>query len=94
MACGTPVIAYPRGSMVELIKHGASGFLASSEEEAVTAVERLGSLDRMAIRTHAGSFSDARMVDAYLAAYQAMLLGERGPAASGMSNSRRPRLST
>ena len=94
MACGTPVIAYPRGSMVELIKHGVSGFLADSEAEAVTAVERLGSLDRTAVRAHAEYFSDARMVDAYLAAYQAVLLGERGPGASGMSNSRPPRLST
>jgi len=49
----------------------------------VTAVERLGSLDRTAVRAHAEYFSDARMVDAYLAAYQAVLLGERGPGASG-----------
>lgn len=73
MACGTPVIAYRRGSMTELIEHGASGFLASSEAEAIAAAGRLGSLDRTTVRAHAERFSDARMVDAYLAAYHAVL---------------------
>ncbi len=74
MACGTPVIAYRRGSMPELIEHGISGFLVDSEAEAVAAARRLASLDRKPIRAHAERFSSARMVDAYLTAYQAMLL--------------------
>lgn len=90
MACGTPVIAYPRGSMPELIAHGVSGFLANSEAEAVTAAGRLGSLDRTAVRAHAEHFSDARMVEAYLAAYHAVLSGQQGPAALRPSNARQP----
>jgi len=73
MACGTPVIAYPRGSMAELIDERVSGFLPGAEAEAVAAVGRLSRLDRAAVRAHAERFSVARMVDAYLAAYHAVL---------------------
>ncbi len=76
MACGTPVIAYRRGSMPELVEHGVSGFLVTGEAEAVTAVEQLRSLDRLAIRAHAEIFSAARMVDAYLNAYHVMLIDQ------------------
>jgi len=82
MACGTPVVAYPRGSMPELVEHGASGFLVADEAGAVAAAGRLGTLDRAATRIHAEQFSDSRMVEAYLAAYHAVLLGQRGPEAS------------
>ncbi len=50
MACGTPVIAYPRGSVREIVEDGTSGFLVTSIEEAVRAVHRLHTLDRAAIR--------------------------------------------
>ncbi len=73
MACGTPVIAYRRGSMPELIDDGVSGFLSHDEAGAVADVERLGGLDRSAVRTHVERFSVTRMVDAYLRAYHAML---------------------
>ena len=73
MACGTPVIAYPRGSMPEVIDDGVSGFLARDEPDAVTAVGRLGSIDRSAVRARAERFSVPRMVDAYLRAYRAVL---------------------
>ncbi len=79
MACGTPVVAYSRGSMPELVEHGASGFLVADEAEAVAAVGRLGTLDRAAIRRHAEHFSVARMVGRYLAAYHAVL-SQRRPA--------------
>ncbi len=82
MACGTPVIAYPRGSMPKLIEHGASGFLVAGETEAVTAVRHLNTLDRAAIRVHAEHFSVGRMVDAYLTAYRSVLAGQQESAAS------------
>ena len=50
MACGTPVIAYDRGSMAELIDHNHSGYLVNEIDQAVDAVELAGSTDRPAIR--------------------------------------------
>lgn len=73
MACGTPVVAYPRGSMPELILDGVSGILAPDEAGAVDAVRRLDALDRSAVRAHAEQFSVERMVDAYLHAYRTVL---------------------
>ncbi|MEC5293411.1 glycosyltransferase family 4 protein [Aurantimonas sp. C2-6-R+9] len=81
MACGTPVIAYPRGSMAEVIAHGVSGILAPDEAGAVHAVKLLHTLDRSNVRAHAERFTAARMVDAYLHAYHAVLSsGPRPPA--------------
>ncbi len=73
MACGTPVIAYPRGSMPEVIADGVSGVLARNEADAVKAVGRLGSIDRSAVRAHAERFSVPSMVDGYLRAYRDVL---------------------
>jgi glycosyltransferase involved in cell wall biosynthesis len=74
MACGTPVIAFARGSMPELIEDGRTGFLVADVHGAVEAVERIGSLDRAAIRSTAEErFGVARMVDEYVAAYEEIL---------------------
>jgi glycosyltransferase involved in cell wall biosynthesis len=71
MACGTPVIAFDRGSMPELILDGVTGFLVEDVGAAVLAVSACASLDRTAIRAHAvNRFSVARMVDAYVDAYE------------------------
>jgi glycosyltransferase involved in cell wall biosynthesis len=70
MACGTPVIAFARGSMGELIDDGTTGFLVGDVDAAVAAVERAASVDRAAIRSNAvARFGVERMVDAYIAAY-------------------------
>ena len=50
MACGTPVIAWNRGSVSEVVEHGVTGFIVQSMEEAVKAVERIGMLDRRVVR--------------------------------------------
>ena len=50
MACGTPVIAFERGSMAELIEDGTTGFLVDDVDGAVGAVDRVAALDRPAIR--------------------------------------------
>jgi len=74
MACGTPVIAFRRGSMEELIEDGKTGFLVDDVEGAVTAVDRVATLNRAAIRAQAvARFGVARMVDAYLDAYAAVV---------------------
>jgi glycosyltransferase involved in cell wall biosynthesis len=75
MACGTPVIAFGRGSMGELIEEGRSGFLVTDVDGAVAAVPLVATLDRAAIRAQAvARFGVARMVEAYLDAY-ALVLG-------------------
>ncbi len=74
MACGTPVIAYARGSMPELIDDGVTGFLVNSFDEAVAAIDRLDTIDRRACRRAVEDrFSVGRMADAYLALYRRIL---------------------
>ncbi|CAL8977800.1 D-inositol-3-phosphate glycosyltransferase [Cellulomonas sp. T2.31MG-18] len=66
MAAGTPVIAYRRGSMPELVAPGVSGFLVGDVAEAVAAVSVVEALDREACRADAiARFSSERMVDDY-----------------------------
>jgi glycosyltransferase involved in cell wall biosynthesis len=73
MACGTPVIAFNRGSMPELITAGHTGFLVDDVDEAVAAVAASVTLDRGSIRAQAVErFGVARMVDAYIDAYEAV----------------------
>jgi glycosyltransferase involved in cell wall biosynthesis len=84
MACGTPVIAHPRGSMPELVREGESGFLVGSVAEAVAAVHASGSMDRMAVRTSVEHRFDAnRMVDEYLAVYHRVVGHHRTGRAEG-----------
>jgi glycosyltransferase involved in cell wall biosynthesis len=74
MACGTPVVAFRRGSMGELIEDGKTGFLVDDVPGAVAAVGRAATLDRAAIRAQAvARFGIARMVDEYLQAYAEVL---------------------
>ncbi|MES2496208.1 MAG: glycosyltransferase family 4 protein [Pseudomonadota bacterium] len=79
MACGTPVIAYRRGSMAELIDDGVTGFLVDSFDEAVAAIGRTGEIDRAACRSAAiERFGVDRMAGEYLALYET-LLRKRAP---------------
>jgi len=74
MACGTPVIAFNRGAMPELIDHGVTGFLVDTVEEAVEAVGRIGEIDRRACRAAVEArFSVDRMADRYLELYRTIL---------------------
>jgi glycosyltransferase involved in cell wall biosynthesis len=77
MACGTPVVAYPRGSMPEVIDEGMTGFLVRDAEQAADAIKRITTIDRAGCRTRARHrFSVDRMVGDYLRVY-ADLLGRR-----------------
>jgi glycosyltransferase involved in cell wall biosynthesis len=74
MACGTPVIAYPLGSVPEMIKHQQTGFIVDSLEEAVAAVQAVDQLDRAFIRRYiAQNFSCDQMVEGYIQVYQRVL---------------------
>lgn len=74
MACGTPVIAVNRGSMPELIDDGVTGALVASAEEALGAIERIGTIDRRACRAAvAARFSVEAMADKYIALYEQIL---------------------
>src|SRR5262249_30291716 len=50
LACGTPVVAYNKGSVPEVIQDGVTGFIVEKLEAAVEAVDRLGSLSRQRCR--------------------------------------------
>jgi glycosyltransferase involved in cell wall biosynthesis len=74
MLCGTPVVAYARGSMPELVEDGVTGVLAHDVDSAVAGVERAARFDRAACRRSAERrFSVDRMVDDYLAVYEQVL---------------------
>ena len=74
MACGTPVIASPRGSMGEIVRHGQNGFLVETLDAAAAAVDAAKGLDRAAVRASVeGRFEVDRMVDDYLALYRRVI---------------------
>ena len=70
MAAGTPVIAFPRGSMPEVVDEAVTGFLVADVAAAAAAVEPAAALDRKEVRRVAERrFAAERMVDDYLALY-------------------------
>lgn len=76
MACGTPVITYPRGAMPEVVDQGVTGLLVDGIAAAAAAVHIATALDRATIRRVAERrFGAARMVDDYLAVYQRVMAG-------------------
>ena len=74
MACGTPVIAYRRGSVPEVIDEGVTGFVVDNEDEALAAIRRVGELDRQTVRaTFERRFTARRMANDYLRIYEKVL---------------------
>ena len=74
MACGTPVVAFARGSMPELIEPGVSGFLVADQAGAATVLDRISGLDRAKVRrTVEQRFTVERMAREYLALYRRIL---------------------
>src|SRR5579871_6133954 len=71
MACGTPVVAFRRGSVAEVIDDGVTGFLVDTVEEAVEAVQRARGLDRAKVRERFDArFSIERVAEDYLDIYR------------------------
>ena len=80
MACGTPVIAFRRGSVPEVIEDRVTGFIVDDEEGAVQAVGRLAELDRAGVRAaFERRFTSKRMAQEYVGYYE-MLVGKAAPA--------------
>jgi glycosyltransferase involved in cell wall biosynthesis len=74
MACGTPVIAFDRGSMPELIEDGKSGFLVNNVEEAIITVTRIKEIDRATCRFYVERhFTVERMINEYIQVYEIIL---------------------
>ena len=74
LACGTPVIAFGRGSIPEIIKHGENGYIVGDIEGAVEAVAAVSSLDRSACREDVEQrFSHTRMASDYVRVYREVL---------------------
>ena len=80
MSAGTPVIAWKRGSVPEIIDHGVTGFHVHSIEEAVAAVEAARDLDRLRVRrAFERRFTVGRMARNYIVAYRALISGSARP---------------
>jgi glycosyltransferase involved in cell wall biosynthesis len=77
MACGTPVIAWRRGSVPEIIDDGLTGFVVDDIDAAVGAVRRVGEIDRHMCRSvFEKRFGLSRMVEQYLAVYTRAIEGD------------------
>ena len=71
MACGTPVIAFNRGSVPEIVEDGLTGFIVEDETSAVGAVGQLSTLSRERVRARFDErFTARRMANEYLAVYR------------------------
>ncbi len=71
MACGTPVIAYNRGAVSEVMEHGVTGYIVDTMQEAIAAVSNLDAIDRQQCRqVFEQRFSSRRMTQDYLRLYE------------------------
>jgi len=74
MACGTPVVAFNRGSVPEVMDDGISGFIVEDEAAAIAAIGRLGELDRARVRQQfERRFTARRMAEDYVEAYEMLI---------------------
>ena len=93
MACGTPVIAFNRGSVPEVIDDGLTGFIVHDEATAIAAVDRLGELDRALVRRQfERRFTARRMAEDYLDLYEELCMPQapRLRAVTGTDTARTP----
>lgn len=84
LASGTPVIAYKRGAMPEIIEHGVNGFLAESYDELKEYMQRVGEIDPKACRrTVEKRFSVGAMSESYAALYRKVIAEHKQLVRSG-----------
>jgi len=74
MACGTPVIAYRRGSVPEVIQDGKTGFIVETKEEMIEAIKKIDTIKRKDCRIHVEqNFTLKQMVDKYEKIYKKLI---------------------
>ena len=74
MACGTPVIAFRRGSVPEIVVDGVTGFIVDTVEEMTAAMQKIDQIDRRKCREHVErNFTVEKMTDRYETAYAKIL---------------------
>lgn len=74
LACGTPVIAFRRGAVSEVVEDGVNGFVCESKDAMVAAVKKIGSIQRTTCRNVAEQkFSDKVIVGQYLSLYNSLV---------------------
>jgi len=77
MGCGTPTIAFKRGSVPEVITNGVSGFVVDTIEEAVNAVHQAATFDRTVCRAEfMKRFSATKMAQDYAKLYETIVTGK------------------
>ena len=74
MACSTPVIAFNRGSTLEVVDDGITGFIVEDVSGAIGAIDRLGHLSREKVRRRFEErFTVRRMAQDYLSVYRSLM---------------------
>jgi glycosyltransferase involved in cell wall biosynthesis len=74
MACGTPVLAFRKGSVAEVVEDGITGYIVNSVDEAICKIGRLLSLDRSRVRRgFEERFTARRMVQNYIKIYEKLI---------------------
>lgn len=82
MACGTPVIAWDRGSVREVVEPGVTGFIVKTEDDAVEALGRIDTLDRARVRKRFEErFTATRMAEDYVTLYRQRIALAQGAGA-------------
>jgi len=74
MACGTPVVAFDRGSVSEIVEDGVTGFVVTNVDQAAEAISKIGQIDRARCRERVEKhFSQETMLNAYEQLYKKLL---------------------
>ena len=74
MACGTPIIAFNKGSVSEVVKHNKTGFVVKNEKEMIKAIEKIDQINRADCRKHIeDDFTVEKMVDGYEKVYEKIM---------------------